>query len=67
MPGGMNGRQLADAVVARRPGTKVLYTSGYAEDAIVHEGHLDPGLALLRKPYRRAELAEKVREALGGA
>jgi signal transduction histidine kinase len=65
MPGGMNGRQLAEAVVARRPGMKVLYTSGYADDAIVHEGHLDPGLALLRKPYRKADLAQKIREVLG--
>jgi len=65
MPGRMNGRQLADAVVARRPGMKVLYTSGYSDDAIVHEGHLDPGLALLKKPYRKAELAQKIREALG--
>ena len=44
---------------------KVLYTSGYTDDAIVHEGHLDPGLALLRKPYRKAELAQKIREVLG--
>jgi PAS domain S-box-containing protein len=66
MPGRMNGRQLADAVVARRPGMKVLYTSGYTDDAIVHEGHLDPGVALLRKPYRKAELAQKIREVLGG-
>jgi CheY-like chemotaxis protein len=65
MPGGMNGRQLADAVVARRPGMKVLYTSGYTDDAIVHEGHLDPGVALLRKPYRKADLAQKIREVLG--
>ena len=65
MPGRMNGRQLADAVVARRPGMKVLYTSGYTDDAIVHEGHLDPGLALLRKPYRKADLAQKIREVLG--
>ena len=65
MPGGMNGRQLADAVVARRPGMKVLYTSGYSDDAIVHEGHLDPGLALLKKPYRKADLAQKIREVLG--
>ena len=65
MPGGMNGRQLADAVVARRPGVKVLYTSGYTDDAIVHEGHLDPGVALLRKPYRKADLAQKIREVLG--
>ena len=65
MPGGMNGRQLAEAVVARRPGMKVLYTSGYTDDAIVHEGHLDPGLALLRKSYRKADLAQKIREVLG--
>jgi CheY-like chemotaxis protein len=65
MPGRMNGRQLADAVVARRPGMKVLYTSGYSDDAIVHEGHLDPGLALLKKPYRKADLAQKIREVLG--
>jgi PAS domain S-box-containing protein len=66
MPGGMNGRQLVDAVVARRPGMKVLYTSGYSDDAIMHEGHLDPGVALLKKPYRKAELAQKIREVLGG-
>jgi signal transduction histidine kinase len=65
MPGGLNGRQLADAVAARRPGMKVLYTSGYTDDAIVHEGHLDPGVALLRKPYRKADLAQKIREVLG--
>jgi len=65
MPGGMNGRQLAEAVVARRPGMKVLYTSCYTDDAIVHEGHLDPGLALLRKPCRKADLAHKIREVLG--
>jgi CheY-like chemotaxis protein len=65
MPRGMNGRQLADAVVARHPGMKVLYTSGYTDDAIVHEGHLDPGVALLRKPYRKADLAQKIREVLG--
>ena len=42
----------------------VLYTSGYADDAIVHEGHLDPGVTLLRKPYRKSELAQKIREML---
>ena len=44
----MNGRQLVGAVVARRPGMKVLYTSGYSDDAIVHEGPLDPGVPLLK-------------------
>jgi CheY-like chemotaxis protein len=66
MPGGMNGRQLADAVLSIRPGVRVLYTSGYSENAIVHHGRLDPGVHLLGKPYRRSELAAKVREALAG-
>jgi PAS domain S-box-containing protein len=64
MPGGMNGRQLADEVARRRPGIKVLYTSGYTENAIVHHGRLDPGVALLNKPYRKKDLAEKLRQVL---
>ncbi|PDT91389.1 hybrid sensor histidine kinase/response regulator [Bradyrhizobium sp. Y36] len=66
MPGGMNGRELADAVRLRRPGVRVLFTSGYTDDTIVHEGHLDPGVALLGKPYRKSELSEKIREVLAG-
>jgi PAS domain S-box-containing protein len=64
MPGGMNGRELAEAVLKRRRGVKVLYTSGYTDNAIVHEGHLDPGVALLSKPYRKSDLAQKIREVL---
>ncbi|MDX5364922.1 MAG: PAS domain S-box protein [Alphaproteobacteria bacterium] len=64
MPGGMNGRQLADAALKLRPGLKVLYTSGYTENAIIHHGRLDPGVHLLSKPYRRQEMAAKVRKAL---
>lgn len=64
MPGGMNGRELAEAVRLRRPGARVLYTSGYTDNTIVHEGHLDPGVALLRKPYRKADLSQKIREML---
>ncbi|WP_409188226.1 ATP-binding protein [Bradyrhizobium sp. RDM4] len=66
MPGGMNGRELAEAVRLRQPGVRVLYTSGYTDDAIVHEGHLDPGVALLRKPYRKSDLSRKIREILAG-
>jgi PAS domain S-box-containing protein len=64
MPGGMSGRDLAREVRAQRPGIKVLFTSGYSEDAIVHNGRLDPGVHLLSKPYRRKALAEKVRQVL---
>ena len=64
MPGGMNGRQLADAARKLRPGLRVLYTSGYSENAIVHDGRLDKGVELLSKPYRRQELAAKVRKVL---
>jgi len=64
MPGGMNGKQLADAAKSLQPGLRVLFTSGYAEDAIVHQGRLDPGVDLLGKPYRRAELMSKIREVL---
>ena len=66
MPGGMNGRELAEAVRLRRPGMRVLYTSGYTDNTIVHEGHLDPGVALLQKPYRKSELSQKIREVLAG-
>jgi PAS domain S-box-containing protein len=67
MPGGMTGRQLADEVTRRRPGTKILSTSGYTESAIVHNGRLDQGVMLLSKPYRRSALAGMVRLALGDA
>lgn len=63
MPGGMNGRELAEAVRKRRPGMKVLYTSGYT-DEIVQEGGPESGIALLRKPYRKADLSQKIREVL---
>ena len=64
MPGGMTGRQLAEAAKIRRPNLKTLFTSGYTEDSILRLGKLDPGVRLLSKPYRKQELATRIREAL---
>jgi PAS domain S-box-containing protein len=66
MPGTMNGRELADAVLRDRPGLKVLFTSGYTENAIFHHGRLDAGVLLLTKPYRKSDLARMIRRALDG-
>jgi len=66
MPGSMSGRELADKVSKVRPGIRVLYTSGYTDNAIVHQGRLDPGVLLLTKPYRKSQLANMVRRALTG-
>lgn len=60
----MNGRELAVTLVATRPATKVLYMSGYAEDAVVSDGILKPGLAFLQKPFNPEALAWKVWELL---
>jgi CheY-like chemotaxis protein len=64
MPGGMTGRQLSDEARRRRPDLKTLFISGYTEDSIVHQGKLDPGVNFLSKPFRRRDLALKVRQAL---
>jgi PAS domain S-box-containing protein len=66
MPGGINGKQLADAALKLRPRLKVIFCSGYSEDSIVHDGRLDPGVHLLQKPFRRADLAAKLRTVLTG-
>jgi CheY-like chemotaxis protein len=66
LPGGMTGRQLAEAVRRRRPDLKVLYTTGYARNAIVHGGVLDPGTELLPKPFGYVALASKIRSILDG-
>jgi signal transduction histidine kinase/CheY-like chemotaxis protein len=66
MPG-MNGRELADRVRGARPGTPVLYTTGYTGNAVVHNGMLDPGVAFLAKPFTIDQLAPKVAEALASA
>jgi CheY-like chemotaxis protein len=64
MPGGMTGKELASEITRLRPATRVLYTSGYTDNAMIEHGQLDPGALLLSKPYRRSELAQMVREAL---
>jgi PAS domain S-box-containing protein len=66
MPGSITGRELAESARQRRPTLKTLYTSGYTENSIVHQGKLDPGVHFLSKPFRRQELALKVREVLDG-
>ena len=64
LPGGMNGRQLADEAQRRRRGLKVLFTSGYARNAIVHHGRLDAGVEFIAKPFSFAALATRVRSVL---
>jgi nitrogen-specific signal transduction histidine kinase/CheY-like chemotaxis protein len=64
MPGGMTGRQLSDAAKARRPHLKTLFTSGYTQDSIIHQGKLDADVQFLAKPYKKQELALKLRAVL---
>ncbi len=64
LPEGLNGRQLADEARRLRPDVKILFTSGYTQETMVHHGKLDPGIALLNKPYRREDLARKIRQIL---
>ena len=60
----MNGRQLADEARRRRPNLKVLFTTGYARNAIVHDGRLDPGVELITKPFTQAALSSKLRDII---
>lgn len=64
LSGGMGGREVAAAARERRPDIKILFTSGYTQNSIVHNGKLDPGVDLLSKPYRREQLALKLRKVL---
>jgi CheY-like chemotaxis protein len=64
MPGAMNGRQFASELQKRKAGLKVLYTSGYTENAVIHHGRLDSGVLLLAKPYRKSDMATMIRKAL---
>ena len=67
MPGGINGRQVADKAVGYRPDLRVLYMTGYTRNAIVHQGRLDRGTNLISKPFSFEELASKVRQVLDAA
>jgi PAS domain S-box-containing protein len=67
LPNGMNGRQLAEEARRLQPDLRVLFTTAYARNAIVHHGRLDAGVDLLLKPYTQLDLARKVRQVLGGA
>lgn len=64
LPGGMSGRGLADAAQRLRPDVAVLFTSGYTEDAIVHQGRLDPDVAFIAKPYESSDLGARLRDIL---
>ena len=66
LPGGMNGRQVADAARAARPSLKVLFITGYAENAVLSHGHLDPGMHVLTKPFAMEALASRIRELIAG-
>jgi CheY-like chemotaxis protein len=60
----MNGRQLAEEARRRRPDLRVLFTTGYARNAIVHDGRLDPGVELLPKPFTQFALSSKLRDII---
>jgi len=66
LPGQINGRQVADMVRGRFPDVRVLYTTGYTQNAVVHQGRLDADVDLLQKPYRSGELNRRIRQALDG-
>jgi CheY-like chemotaxis protein len=66
LPGGINGRQVADAARAIRPDLKILFITGFAENAAIGHGHLDPGMQVMAKPFVMAALANKARELMEG-
>jgi CheY-like chemotaxis protein len=66
LPGGVNGRQIADAARTTRPDLKVLFITGYAENAVVGNGHLEAGMAIMTKPFAIASLAARAREIIEG-
>ena len=66
LPGGMNGRQMADAGRQHRPDLKVLFITGYAENAALNHGHLGPGMQVMTKPFALEALATRIRGIIAG-
>ena len=66
LPGGMNGRQMTDAARTTRPDLKVLFITGYAENAVLSHGHLEPGMHVMTKPFAMEALANRIRELIAG-
>jgi CheY-like chemotaxis protein len=65
LPGGMNGRQLADAGLVALPGLKTLFITGYAETAVIGEGQLKPGMHIVTKPFSLDALGRRIKEIIG--
>jgi CheY-like chemotaxis protein len=66
LPGGMNGRQMADAARVFRPDLKVLFITGFAENAVIGHGHLEPGMHVLTKPFAMEALAIRIKKLIEG-
>ena len=66
MPGELNGKDLADRVARKWPDAQIVFMSGYSDNVLIHDGRLAPGIRLLRKPFRKSDLAQMVRQALDG-
>jgi CheY-like chemotaxis protein len=64
LPSGLNGRQVADAARALRPGLKVLFITGYAENAAIGNGHLEPGMQVLTKPFTIYVLTNRIEQLI---
>jgi CheY-like chemotaxis protein len=67
LPNGLNGRQVADAARVFDPKLKVLFITGFADNAAVGNGHLDAGMSIITKPFSNAALVNKVREIIDSA
>jgi CheY-like chemotaxis protein len=67
LPGGLNGRQMADAARQRRPDLRVLFITGYAENAVIGNGLLEPGLHVLTKPFAMETLAHRITSIIAEA